>query len=33
LADYGIKQVFLVTGGAAMYLNDALKNEKRIKYV
>lgn len=33
LADYGIKHVFLVTGGSAMHLNDALKKEKRIKYV
>ena len=33
LADYGIKHVFLVTGGGAMHLNDALKKEKRIKYI
>ncbi len=33
LADYGIKHVFLLTGGGAMHLNYALKNEKRIKYV
>lgn len=33
LADYGIRHVFLVTGGGAMHLNDALKKEKRIKYV
>lgn len=33
LADYGVKHVFLVTGGGAMHLNDALKKEKRIKYV
>lgn len=33
LADYGIKHVFLVTGGGAMYLNDALNKEKRIKYI
>jgi|TARA_B100001079_G_C16390363_1_gene506514 acetolactate synthase-1/2/3 large subunit len=32
LADYGVKHVFLVTGGGAMHLNDALKNENRIKY-
>ena len=32
LADYGVKHVFLVTGGGAMHLNDALKNESRIKY-
>jgi acetolactate synthase I/II/III large subunit len=33
LADYGIKHVFMVSGGAAMHLNDALKNENRIQYV
>lgn len=33
LAELGIKHVFLVTGGGAMHLNDALKKEKRIKYV
>ena len=33
LADYGVKHVFLVVGGGAMYLNNALKKEKRIKYV
>ncbi len=33
LADYGIRHVFLVVGGGAMHLNDALKKEKRIKYV
>ena len=33
LAEFGIKHVFLVTGGGAMHLNDALKKEKRIKYV
>lgn len=33
LADYGVKHVFLVTGGGAMHLNDALKKEKRIKYI
>ena len=32
LADYGVKHVFLVTGGGAMHLNDALKKESRIKY-
>ncbi|MBQ9502606.1 MAG: thiamine pyrophosphate-binding protein [Lentisphaeria bacterium] len=30
LADYGVKHVFLVTGGGAMFLNDALGREKRI---
>lgn len=33
LADYGVRRVFLITGGGAMHLNDALKKEKRIKYV
>ena len=33
LADYGVKHVFLVVGGGAMHLNDALKKEKRLKYV
>lgn len=33
LADWGTKHVFLVTGGGAMHLNDALGRESRIKYV
>ena len=33
LADKGVKHVFLVTGGGAMHLNDALGRETRIKYV
>lgn len=33
LADHGIKHVFLVVGGGAMHLNDALQKEKRIKYI
>ncbi len=33
LADYGIKHVFLIVGGGAMHLNDALGREKRIKYI
>lgn len=33
LADYGVKHVFLITGGGAMHLNDALRKEKRIKYI
>ena len=33
LADYGIKHVFLVSGGGAMHLNNELKNEKRIKFI
>ena len=33
IADYGVKHVFLVTGGGAMHLNDALGHEPRLKYV
>ena len=33
LTDLGISQAFLVTGGAAMHLNDALAGEKRIRVV
>lgn len=33
LADWGVRHVFLVTGGGAMHLNDALGRESRIKYV
>ena len=29
----GIQDVFLVTGGGAMHLNDALGREERIKYI
>lgn len=33
LSNQGVEYVFLVTGGGAMYLNDALKKNKRLKYV
>ncbi len=33
LADKGVRHCFLVTGGGAMHLNDALRLEKRIKTV
>lgn len=33
LADKGVRHCFLVTGGGAMHLDDALGLEKRIKYV
>ena len=33
LADKGVRHCFLVTGGGAMHLNDALGREPRIKYV
>ena len=33
LADWGLRQAFLVTGGGAMYLNDALGREPRIQWL
>ena len=33
LADWGVRHVFLVTGGGAMHLNDSLGGETRIHYV
>ena len=30
---YGVEQVFLVTGGGAMHLNDSIGRNKHIKYV
>lgn len=33
LAEYGIGHVFMVTGGAAMHLNDAFGKEGRIKKI
>lgn len=33
LADWGVRKVFLVTGGGAMFLNDALGREPRLEYV
>jgi acetolactate synthase-1/2/3 large subunit len=33
VADAGVRQVFLLTGGGAMYLNDALACEQRIEAV
>ena len=30
LADHGVRHVFLVTGGGAMHLNDALGREERL---
>ncbi|HEX8280306.1 MAG TPA: thiamine pyrophosphate-binding protein [Chthoniobacterales bacterium] len=33
LADYGVRHIFLVTGGGAMHLNDAIAREPRIRYV
>jgi acetolactate synthase-1/2/3 large subunit len=33
LADWGVRHVFLVTGGGAMHLNDSIGKEQRIHYV
>ncbi len=33
LADHGVRDVFLVTGGGAMHLNDAFGREPRLRYV
>ena len=33
VADQGVKHVFLVTGGGAMHLNEALARETRLQYV
>ena len=33
LADSGLRQAFMVTGGGAMHLNDSLLREKRLHYV
>jgi len=33
LADYGVKHVFMLTGGGAMHLNDSVGKEHRIHYI
>jgi acetolactate synthase-1/2/3 large subunit len=33
LADWGVRQVFLVTGGGAMHLNDSIGREPRLRYL
>src|ERR1700745_1939350 len=33
LADQGVRHVFLVAGGGAMFLNDALGKEPRLRYI
>ena len=33
LADWGVRHVFLVTGGGAMHLNNSIGSEPRIRYV
>lgn len=33
LADWGVRHVFMVTGGGAMHLNDAFGREPRLRYI
>lgn len=33
LADYGVRHVFMITGGGAMHLNDAVGKCSRLKYI
>ncbi len=33
LADWGVRHVFMVTGGGAMHLNDSIGRESRIHYI
>jgi len=33
LADWGVRHVFLVTGGGAMHLNDSIAGESRLTYI
>ncbi len=33
LAEYGVRDIFMVSGGGAMFLNNALGHEKRIQYI
>ncbi len=33
LADYGVRHVYMVSGGGAMFLNDGLGKERRIRYL
>jgi len=33
LADWGVRHIFLVTGGGAMHLNDSIGREPRMQYV
>src|SRR6202167_5361196 len=32
LADWGVRHIFLVTGGGAMHINDSIGKEPRIQY-
>ena len=33
LVEHGVRHVFLVTGGGAMHLNDAIAREPRLRYI
>src|SRR5579864_2225348 len=33
LADWGVRHIFLVTGGGAMHLNDSIGKESRIQFI
>jgi acetolactate synthase-1/2/3 large subunit len=33
LADWGVRHIFMVSGGGAMHLNDSIGQEKRIAYI
>lgn len=33
LADYGVRHIFMVTGGGAMHLSDSIGKESRIQYI
>ena len=32
-ADYGLRHIFMLTGGGAMHLNDSIRKEKRLHYI
>ncbi len=33
LADWGVRDLFMITGGGAMHLNDSVGREPRIRYI
>jgi len=33
LVDYGVRHIFMITGGGAMHLNDSIGREKRVQYI
>ena len=33
LADWGVRHIFMVSGGGAMHLNDSIGREPRIRYI